>query len=215
MDVTKVLGEDVLPFRTRKPAWFKVPRPGQREVPRALEDDRRRGPAHGLQGSGLPEHRRLLGPRHGHVHDPRRHLHAPLRLLQRQDRQADLERPAGAAARRPLASRAWACATPSSPRVDRDDLPDYGASVWCGVIRSIRMQAPTTKIECLTPDFRGEEMPLAKVIAERPDVFNHNLEVAPRLYPVARRGSTWKRSAARAAQRAARWARARSRPSPA
>ena len=78
--------------------------------------------------------------------------------------------------------------------VDRDDLPDLGSSVWCGVIRSIRMQAPDTKIECLTPDFRGEEMPLARVIAERPDVFNHNLEVAPRLYPVARRGSTWKRS---------------------
>jgi lipoyl synthase len=37
-------------------------------------------------------------------------------------------------------------------------------------------------------------MPLAKVIAERPDVFNHNVEVAPRLYPVARRGSTWERS---------------------
>ncbi len=37
-------------------------------------------------------------------------------------------------------------------------------------------------------------MPLAKVIAERPDVFNHNVEVAPRLYPIARRGSTWERS---------------------
>ena len=56
------------------------------------------------------------------------------------------------------------------------------------------MQAPGCKIECLTPDFRGEEMPLAKVIAERPDVFNHNLEVVPRLYPVARRGSRWERS---------------------
>src|SRR6187397_773943 len=78
--------------------------------------------------------------------------------------------------------------------VDRDDLPDLGASAFVGVIRSIRMQAPETKIECLTPDFRGEEMPLAKVIAERPDVFNHNLEVAPRLYPVARRGSRWERS---------------------
>src|ERR687883_600437 len=78
--------------------------------------------------------------------------------------------------------------------VDRDDLPDYGASVWCGVIRSIRRQSPQTQIEVLTPDFRGEEMPLAKVIAERPDVFNHNVEVAPRLYPVARRGSTWERS---------------------
>jgi lipoic acid synthetase len=78
--------------------------------------------------------------------------------------------------------------------VDRDDLPDYGASVWCGVIRSVRMQAPDCKIEVLTPDFRGEEMPLARVIAERPDVFNHNVEVVPRLYPVARRGSKWKRS---------------------
>ena len=37
-------------------------------------------------------------------------------------------------------------------------------------------------------------MPLAKVIAERPDVFNHNVEVVPRLYPIARRGSTWERS---------------------
>src|ERR1700743_2329827 len=78
--------------------------------------------------------------------------------------------------------------------VDRDDLPDYGAAVWCGVIRSIRRQAPQCKIEVLTPDFRGEEMPLAKVVAERPDVFNHNVEVVPRLYPVARRGSTWERS---------------------
>jgi lipoyl synthase len=62
------------------------------------------------------------------------------------------------------------------------------------VIRSIRMQAPWCKVECLTPDFRGEEMPLAKVIGERPDVFNHNVEVVPRLYPVARRGGGWKRS---------------------
>src|SRR6202012_442098 len=43
-------------------------------------------------------------------------------------------------------------------------------------------------------DFRGSEMPLAKVVAERPDVFNHTVEAAPRLYPVARRGSTWERS---------------------
>ncbi|MGA2928293.1 MAG: lipoyl synthase [Solirubrobacteraceae bacterium] len=78
--------------------------------------------------------------------------------------------------------------------VDRDDLPDYGASAFVGVIRQIRRQAPKCKIEVLTPDFRGEEMPLAKVIAERPDVFNHNVEVVPRLYPVARRGSRFERS---------------------
>ena len=46
----------------------------------------------------------------------------------------------------------------------------------------------------LTPDFQGQEMPLAKVIAERPDVFNHNVEVVPRLYPIARRGSEFQRS---------------------
>jgi lipoic acid synthetase len=78
--------------------------------------------------------------------------------------------------------------------VDRDDLPDYGASAFVGVIRQIRAQAPLCKVEVLTPDFRGQEMPLAKVIAERPDVFNHNVEVVPRLYPVARRGSTFARS---------------------
>ena len=78
--------------------------------------------------------------------------------------------------------------------VDRDDLPDYGAGVWCGVIRSIRKLAPDCKVEVLTPDFRGEEMPLARVIAERPDVFNHNVETVPRLYPIARRGSRFLRS---------------------
>jgi lipoic acid synthetase len=79
--------------------------------------------------------------------------------------------------------------------VDRDDLPDYGASAFVATIRSIRMQAPGCRVEVLTPDFRGQEMPLAKVIHERPDVFNHNVETVPRLYPKARRGSQFKRSA--------------------
>ena len=79
--------------------------------------------------------------------------------------------------------------------VDRDDLPDYGAGAFVGVIRSIRRMAPGCKVEVLTPDFRGQEMPLAKVIAERPDVFNHNVETVPRLYPIARRGSDFLRSA--------------------
>jgi lipoic acid synthetase len=78
--------------------------------------------------------------------------------------------------------------------VDRDDLPDYGASAFVGVIRSIRRLAPGCKVEVLTPDFRGQEMPLARVIAERPDVFNHNVEVVPRLYPYARRGGNFLRS---------------------
>lgn len=79
--------------------------------------------------------------------------------------------------------------------VDRDDLPDYGASAFVGVIRSIRRQAPGCTVEVLTPDFRGQEMPLARVVHERPDVFNHNVETVPRLYPKARRGSVFLRSA--------------------
>jgi lipoic acid synthetase len=78
--------------------------------------------------------------------------------------------------------------------VDRDDLPDLGSRAFVGVIRSIRQQAPGCKVEVLTPDFRGQEMPLARVIAERPDVFNHNVETVPRLYPLARRGSSFPRS---------------------
>ncbi|MGA7436465.1 MAG: lipoyl synthase [Solirubrobacterales bacterium] len=79
--------------------------------------------------------------------------------------------------------------------VDRDDLPDYGASAFVSVIRAIRTMAPDCKVEILTPDFRGQEMPLARVVHERPDVFNHNVETVPRLYPKARRGSEFRRSA--------------------
>ncbi len=78
--------------------------------------------------------------------------------------------------------------------VDRDDLPDYGAGAFVQTIRAIKAQAPNCQVEVLTPDFRGQEMPLAKVIAARPEVFNHNVEVVPRLYPFARRGSTFERS---------------------
>nr|MBA2763609.1 lipoyl synthase [Thermoleophilaceae bacterium] len=78
--------------------------------------------------------------------------------------------------------------------VDRDDLPDLGSRAFVGVIRATRRLAPDCKVEVLTPDFRGEEMPLARVIAERPEVFNHNVETVPRLYPLARRGSRFLRS---------------------
>jgi lipoic acid synthetase len=78
--------------------------------------------------------------------------------------------------------------------VDRDDLPDGGAGVFAETIRAIRRRASSCAVEVLTPDFRGEEMPLARVIDARPDVFNHNVETVPRLYPLARRGSDFMRS---------------------
>jgi lipoyl synthase len=78
--------------------------------------------------------------------------------------------------------------------VDRDDLPDGGAGVFADTIRAIRGRAPGCAVEVLTPDFRGQEMPLARVIDACPDVFNHNVETVPRLYPKARRGSEFLRS---------------------
>jgi lipoic acid synthetase len=78
--------------------------------------------------------------------------------------------------------------------VDRDDLPDGGAGIFAETIRAIRHRAPDCAVEVLTPDFRGQEMPLARVIDARPDVFNHNVETVPRLYPKARRGSDFMRS---------------------
>ncbi len=76
--------------------------------------------------------------------------------------------------------------------VDRDDLKDGGAEHFAQTIRAIRHRAPGTTIEVLTPDFLkcGPEA-LAVVIAAKPDVFNHNLETVPGLYPQVRPGARY------------------------
>ena len=75
--------------------------------------------------------------------------------------------------------------------VDRDDLRDGGASHFASCIQAIR-QRTDTKIEILTPDFRGRmDAALEQFKDNPPDVFNHNLETAPRLYPVARPGADY------------------------
>jgi lipoic acid synthetase len=66
--------------------------------------------------------------------------------------------------------------------VDRDDLPDGGASVFAGIIRRIRALQPGCTVEVLIPDFRGQIEPLRTVMDERPDILNHNVETAPRLF---------------------------------
>ncbi|MCZ2407845.1 MAG: lipoyl synthase [Burkholderiales bacterium] len=76
--------------------------------------------------------------------------------------------------------------------VDRDDLRDGGAGHFAECIRQIRALSPSTKIEILTPDFRGrDDKALAILQADPPDVMNHNLETAPRLYKEARPGSDY------------------------
>jgi len=66
--------------------------------------------------------------------------------------------------------------------VDRDDLPDGGASVFAAVIRQIRALQPGCTVEVLIPDFRGRIEPLQAVMDERPDILNHNVETVPRLF---------------------------------
>jgi len=75
--------------------------------------------------------------------------------------------------------------------VDRDDLADGGAGQFVECINRIRATAPATTIEVLTPDFRGKPGALDSVIAAGPDVFNHNLETVPRLYPSIRPGARY------------------------
>ena len=75
--------------------------------------------------------------------------------------------------------------------VDRDDLADGGAQHFAHVIAAIRAEAPSTTIEVLTPDFLRKDGALEKVLAARPDVFNHNLETVPRLYLSIRPGARY------------------------
>jgi lipoyl synthase len=76
--------------------------------------------------------------------------------------------------------------------VDRDDLPDGGASQFVKVINALRATTPKTTIEILTPDFRNKaETAVEAIIAARPDVYNHNLETVPRLYPTIRPGARY------------------------
>jgi lipoic acid synthetase len=192
-DVLTVLGPETLPHNNRKPPWFKVPAPGgprYRELQSLIKEENLHTVCQEAACPNIGEcwtrgtaTFMILGDtctrRCGfcNVKTGRPTWNDPLE-------------PARVA--RSVAKMGLRHAVITS--VDRDDLPDYGASAFVGVIRQIRRQSPETQIEVLTPDFRGAEMPLAKVVAERPDVFNHNVEVVPRLYPVARRGSTWERS---------------------
>lgn len=76
--------------------------------------------------------------------------------------------------------------------VDRDDLPDGGASQFVKVIEALRRTTPETTIEILTPDFRNKaEAAVEAIVASRPDVYNHNLETVPRLYPTIRPGARY------------------------
>jgi lipoyl synthase len=78
--------------------------------------------------------------------------------------------------------------------VTRDDLPDGGAGVFAETIESIRDRMPETYVEVLIPDFKGDIDAIKKVVFARPQVFNHNIETVPGLYPTVRPQADYQRS---------------------
>jgi len=75
----------------------------------------------------------------------------------------------------------------------RDDLPDGGAGHYAATVRAVRLASPRTAVELLAPDFQGDRLALATVLAVAPDILAHNVETVPRLYGV-RSGADYARS---------------------
>src|SRR3954462_10604615 len=165
MDVLKVLGADGLDLRARKPKWFKVPPPGgakYRELRAMMEAENLHTVCQEAACPNVGECWErgtatfmILGDtctrRCGfcHVKTGQPTHNDPLEPLRVAQKVKEMElRHAGITS------------------VDRDDLPALGSTAFVGVIPSIRKLAPGCKVEVLTPDFRGQEMPLARVIAE-------------------------------------------------
>jgi lipoic acid synthetase len=193
MDVLKVLGPEVRPIRERKPPWFKVPPPGGErylELTKLIRDENLHTVCQEAACPNVGECWERGTATFMILGDTCTRRCGFCNVKTGKPTWNDPLEPARVA--RTIARMGLRHAVITS--VDRDDLPDKGARIWAAVIRQVRRQAPGCKVECLTPDFQGQEMPLATVLAERPDVFNHNVEVVPRLYSVARRGSTWQRS---------------------
>jgi lipoic acid synthetase len=78
--------------------------------------------------------------------------------------------------------------------VARDDLRDGGSGHFAATVRAIRSRLPQARIEVLTPDFKGDPEALRLVLDAEPDVFNHNIEMAPRLFPAHRPQGDYRRS---------------------
>ena len=78
--------------------------------------------------------------------------------------------------------------------VTRDDLHDGGSGHFGSTIKELRNAIPEASIEVLTPDFKGDVVFLMPIVKERPDIFNHNIETVPRLYPLVRPQADYERS---------------------
>jgi len=194
MDVTTVLGRDTIGLRERKPPWFRVPAPGgprYRELTALIKEANLHTVCQEAACPNVGECWERGTATFMILGDTCTRRCGFCNVKTGKPTWNDPLEPARVA--RSVARMGLRHAVITS--VDRDDLADLGCSAFVAVIGEIRRQAPGCQIEVLTPDFQGQEMPLSRVIAARPDVFNHNVEVVPRLYPLARRGSVFRRSA--------------------
>ena len=80
--------------------------------------------------------------------------------------------------------------------VNRDDLPDGGSNFFAQTINEVKRLNPSTSVEVLIPDFKGDKGAIDNIIEASPEVLNHNLETVPSLYPKVRPGSDYQQSLA-------------------
>ncbi len=78
--------------------------------------------------------------------------------------------------------------------VARDDLEDGGSSAWAETVIAVRRENPDTTVECLIPDFKGDQKALERIMSTRPDILNHNVETVPSLYEAVRPQADYERS---------------------
>ncbi len=190
MNVTTVLGTNTVELRARKPPWFKVPAPGgprYRELTRLIHEQQLHTVCQEAACPNVGECWERGTATFMILGDTCTRRCGFCNVKSGKPTWNDPLEPARVA--RAVAQMGLRHAVITS--VDRDDLADLGSGAFVGVIREIRRQAPGCQIEVLTPDFQGQEMPLARVIAERPDVFNHNLETVPSKYLTVRPGARY------------------------
>jgi len=178
----------MIPPRSPRPDWLKVRAPSGKRVEEVSGTLARLGLRTVCPRGAVPQRGGVLGGGGGDRDPAGRCVHAGLRLLQRDRRNAgspdpsEPERVANAAA-----ELSWRHVVVTS--VTRDDLPDGGAPHFAAVVRALRREAPGTTVELLVPDFAGNADALRCVVDAAPDILAHNVETVPRLYPVVRKGA--------------------------
>ena len=182
------------PLRLARPEWLKVRAEHNRGVRGGPADDAAAVARDRLRGSPLPQHPRVLGPGEDRdLHASGGRLHPPLRFLrgrQGPPGRVDPREPERVAEAAVELALSHAVVT----SVNRDDLPDGGAAHFAATIRAIRAAAPGCTVEVLIPDFCGDRQALETVLAEEPEILNHNTETVPRLYRRVRPAGAYERS---------------------